>query len=467
MSQVYTSKAMTKIDIRTLAPRLCKFAFFVMFVGFVFMLFLGHYFRVGFPVALYLVAVAMMCVVADRSELIALAISCSAFPAVFQYRYAVILIMAAYFIKNIGDFYYSGKGSDNNYAPLLLLFAMIFWEVLHVAVYAQSAIEYLRSIVELLFIFMLLVENRKKYDYPKIVRYVSFAALSSCVLILLIQMKFGAYKSIVDYFSANRFGYGVEKYGDFDANFNPNGLALICVVSVCALVHVLLSGKSKFIDIIFIFALFIFSLMTMSRKVILMYALLFLFVFFNLLNVKKRGILKSILILVLTALAMVLALKLLNDLLPTVMERFSERLSTEDISNGRLDLFEEYNALISSDIGVALFGWGIQGIDAFHKQYGIVNVTHNGTQEIIVCWGITGLIMFALMLLIFFKRVGKGKKIGLLNCLLLAEVLLFAQFAQLIRSSGVMMFLAYAYVAMTFDGEKNRLKNGNKSGYAA
>ena len=450
MSQTYTSKAMIKLDINFVFKRVSKIAFYALYLAFIGLLFLRHYFGVDFSVVIYLALIALACVFADKSDLIALAISCVCLPSVFQYKYAVIIISVAYVVKNYPDFRYTVRYRRSNYGALVLLAVMMAWELIHVVIFDHSVSEYFRSFVEIIFTFVLIVDAKKNFDYPHILRIAAFSAIASCALILLIQMKFSSYSSIADYFAENRFGYGVEQYKNFDANFNPNGLGLICVVSASMLVSLIVTGKSKIADYFMLVALITFSLMTMSRKVILMYAILFAFTFLYLMNVKKRGVARSLVYLALIMLAVLLVFVILNSLLPTVMQKFVSRFEVEDISNGREDLFGAYNELLANDLGVSLFGWGTQGIDANHFAAGIKSVTHNGTQEVMVCWGVEGLIIFAAYLVMLVRRSFNFKK-NTLNFLVLAEVFAFSQFAQSIRSSLVMMFYALAYINLCYD----------------
>ena len=443
---------MIKLDINIIFRRLCKTAFYFLYALFIALLFLRHYFGVDFPVAVYLAVIALASASADKNKLIALAISCVCFPAVFQYKYAIIIIMFAYFFKNVYDFRYTVKYGKSNYSALVLFAIMAIWEFLHVAVFSQSVSEFFRSFVEIAFVFMLIVDSRKNFDYPFVARIVALSSIASCALILLLQMKYSKYPSIVDYFAANRFGYGVEQYSNFDAGFNPNGLGLICVVSVCTLLQLMITRRSKPFDYLMLVTLFTFSLMTMSRKVVLMYAILFLFAFFYLMNIKKRGAFRSIMYLALIGLAVWIAYLILNALLPTVIQRFVDRFNVEDITNGREDIFGAYNDLIARDLGVSLFGWGVQGIDANHLAAGIKNVTHNGIQEVFVCWGVEGIILFAVYLAMLVRRSYNFKK-NILNFLVLAEVFAFSQFAQSLRSSLVMMFFGIAYLDMCHNFE--------------
>ena len=455
MSYEYTSKAMTKLNIDQIFARVGRIAFLLSYLVFIGLLFLRHYFGVDFPVFIYLAVIAFACVTGNKNQLLALAVCCVCFPAVFQYKYAIIMICAAYVIKHLYDFKYTVISGKSNYGVLTLLFMLLIWELLHVAVYDKSVSEYFRSFVEIIFIFIMLIDVKKDFDYPLIVRYVAFSALVSCALILLLQIKFSEFTNIADYFTDNRFGYGVEQYRNFDPNFNPNILGLICVVPASALVQLIVTGRSKFFDYIFLLALLGFSLMTMSRKVVLMYAVLFAFVFFYLMNVKKRGIVRSIIYFLLIGLSIYIVITVLNSLLPTVMESFNERFAVEDISNGRNDLFEDYNLIIAEHPSVSLFGWGLQGTVDARYYYGVENVSHNGTQELILCWGVEGLILFAAFIVMLIMR-NYNKRKELINYLILAEVIIFSQFAQMITSSAIVMFFAVAYLSLCYEFNKKR-----------
>ena len=110
-----------------------------------------------------------------------------------------------------------------------------------------------------------------------------------------------------------------------------------------------------------------------------------------------------------------------------------------------------YNQYFVDHLWVFLFGIG--ATDLSHKAVEIYQIANNGPhnfiQEIVLAWGIPGILMTAFLIFLFImesKRYGK-KKI-LLNYIPLIIILVKSLAGQLLTSGYTMLALALAYISL-------------------
>ena len=175
------------------------------------------------PVWSLLAIAGLIALFADRDGLLAFAICCAPLSSVFQYKYALLIIMAFYTVR------FSKKVRFNLFLIALFIFFFV-WESLHASVYAGfSYVELFRSMVELLFILFLMNDDYKNLNYGRIVRALAISAIVVCVAILVYQTRISTLNEI----SLQRFGtIAVEEESEFMASFNPNVLAILCILPI-------------------------------------------------------------------------------------------------------------------------------------------------------------------------------------------------------------------------------------------
>jgi hypothetical protein len=149
--------------------------------------------------------------------------------------------------------------------------------------------------------------------------------------------------------------------------------------------------------------------------------------------------------------AVLIALFLMNWLFPSVLEYYIGRFQDEDITTGRDYLMIKYHSYIDSHLEVLMFGIGVT--DLSYKAVNIYQITsnapHNSIQEIVLSWGLPGLLMIVFFILIMYmesKRYGK-KKI-LLNFIPLIIILTKSMAGQLLTSGYTMLSLVLAYLSL-------------------
>ena len=110
-----------------------------------------------------------------------------------------------------------------------------------------------------------------------------------------------------------------------------------------------------------------------------------------------------------------------------------------------------YNEFITENPFVMFFGVGLQNFgDKLVNQYRVAgNVPHNSIQEIVVAWGVEGLLLIIILIftLIYIAKK-RNQSLKLLNYIPLIIVLFKSVAGQLLTSNYTILALGFAYLVM-------------------
>lgn len=413
--------------------------FYSFFIIMLFMVAVRNVLHVELPVVLFLGITVLIASFCEKDEIIAFSMACIPLSTAFQYKYALFIIIIIYCVR------FSKKVKITS--KVLPIVIMLVWEVLHFFVGDFVWLELLRGFAELIFLAFLFSVEEENFDIKLISKVLTTTTLVICFFILLIQLETNNYDFSKLFSGTLRFGAADEEVENFGLNFNENGLGGICNLAIIATLLVADSNKLKIRDIITVVLLAVFGAMTMSRTFLLCFIALMIYYF----AFQKGTIDKKITRLIGILVIIVVAFFLLRAILPQVIENFAARFEESDITNGRTELLSFYNEHIFSSPKYTLFGIGMQ--DVFEKISELysttINVPHNGYIEIMVVWGLPGLMLFVWLIgCIIKKNVEKiiiRKKIQYAP---LIFTLVFAMAGQLLTSEIKLLFLAFSYLCL-------------------
>ena len=405
------------------------------------LIFVRNVLHIEYPIVILLVFFCVMAFCADHNEFMALAISCVPFSSAFQYRYALfalIVIYLAKFPRSIKHY--------NAYIPLAL---MMFWELLHGLLdFDFSFVSYLQSFAELIFLSFVLSLGNKKFDLALISRTLAICVAFAggvCTLKLLADT---GYNFVAVFSGGYRLGINDEVAISYALNYNANALGFMCNMSVCCLLVMGKINKLSFFDITLIAVLIFIGFLTLSRAFILcllFVALAFLFVSFS-------SISKTIKSMVIIAISVIIIILAINYFAPYILENLLVRFEADDISSGRNELFVEYTEFVFSSVFNIIFGTGLQNVvGKVHSQgfIGIDNVSHNGIQELVVVWGIPGLIMFCGYVYSLIAICKRRIKLCFANYIPLFLLIFMVQSTQIISSGNRLLMLSVIYFVLS------------------
>lgn len=418
-----------------------RFSFYILFSFLIFLLFLKYVLLIALPSIVFISVFAVIAMFGNRDEILASCICCIPFYTALPYYYAVAICLIVYLLK-----YGKDIKLDFGFIPIVLI---VVWELLHCfgdEISINSVI--ISAIPYLLFVILFFISGIKSVDYSFIVKVFAISVLSVCLILTGRLIILSDFNFNVAFFNMQRLGLNDEDIGGLI--MNPNTLGILCVLAVSCLMQLRLKGQKNVSDLILMISIIVLGSLTVSRTYLVCLIIVLVYVFIA----SKGGIKKKIALLFGGVLIFVVSILLLNTLFPIVLELFGERLNAEDISSGRSYLFADYNNYIFSS-AKSLF-WGVGTSDFFHKLVNVYlisdNVPHNGIQEVVVAWGVPGLLFFIAMICVMVRRSREeNTNQRLLNYLPFVVLLAKIQVGQMITSSYTLLAFALIYISLCAD----------------
>ncbi|MBQ2818872.1 MAG: hypothetical protein IJF14_00645 [Clostridia bacterium] len=426
---------------------------------FVAMFFVRNAFKINFPVVVFLGLAAVIAVISDREELISLIVSFIPLSVGFQYKYAILLCIAVYFMK------FAKSIKRPKYAFAIV--ALFVWELLHTFTGVFSPVEALRGFSELIFFAIILMADDFDFSDGLPMRTLAYCSVAAIIIVMIISFSRLGYNFKEFLESGIRFGTADKGIVQFGFNFNQNNMGFMCNLSLSGLLILVRDKKAKLLDYLVIGFLVFTGFLTMSRAFIICFIGIVLAYAF----MQRGSLKKKVAGFIATIAFFVVIILLVNAIAPTVVENVGERFEEEDITSGRDQLFEFYNKHIFSNGRYLLFGVGLQNYgDKVNEIYRTnMSVCHNGYQEIVVAWGIIGFLLVAYLVYMVFDRTRHIHKWKIsLKWLPLGTLLVYILSSQFISQGFHLMCFIFAAVCMWYttekgvsEGEKNEKSNSD------
>lgn len=417
-------------------------------VGWIIMLcliYMKYVLQMDLPRSILLILYAVIALVSSKEELIGLCLCCIPLSTSLHYYYAIMICIFIYILK-----YYSHIHINSTIYIVFLLWA---WELLHCFGEGFSINKSITFIFSYVLTYLLMYSYNEDIRYEYIVRLIAICTSFMCFVVLS-KLLVDSGGSIDGAFQGmQRLGQidGIEEVG---AYFNPNTLGYFCIMASCGLIQLILTRKSKKIDIVLSIYLIVCGFLTTSKTfVVCLIIMIVLFV------ISVRGnVIRKIKNLLCLSLIFIGVFVLVDKLFPTVLENYVVRFTVNDISSGRFELLAQYNKYIFSSPETLFWGTGLSAenikIDDF---FGVANfmVPHNGFQEIIVVWGIPGLLLFFGFLFSIIMQARKSlKQQTIMNYIPLILLLIKVQAGQMVTLFPTMLMFSLAYLSLCYDFKK-------------
>lgn len=236
---------------------------------------------------------------------------------------------------------------------------------------------------------------------------------------------------------------GAEEDGKIYLRANANTLGYFSITAISILLLLLYRKSVHFsIAILLLAILIITGGMTMSRTWLVLLA----FVFFAFLSVNSRGGFKSILLGGIILGLLTILILFTRDYLDIFLERFSG----DKTLSGRTEIISFYNDALFNNIDILFSGTGaIHYVKVLNYDHAI----HNGTQQVLVCYGLTGFFLLTIPLLMRILKLKKRLNVKgkVLYYTPLIVVLFFLQTIQSINPHQLMFPLIPAIWALSLN----------------
>lgn len=417
-----------------------RYRFYALYLLMLLLLFFNYALLIPISPMVYVVILACAVFLGDRDEIIAVCICCIPLFTAIDSHYVIISCIAVLFFK-----YGKNIKLDMGIIPIILI---MIWEFLH-CIDGETNIKIIIGfvLIYLFFIMLFSLRDMRTIDYGFIMRnYAITVFFVSCILLMRLLIHNNFNLDMV-FLNMQRLGVADEEIGGMI--INPNSLGVQCVLAVGCLMQSRSSGQKRRIDILLMISILVFGTLTCSRTYLACLLILGVFLFM----VSDIGINRRLKLLLSSVVVLLMSVLLIYLVFPTVLEMFLQRLTAEDITGGRFSLFVAYNNYIFSSAKSILWGLGSSSLGSKVMTMSIANdVPHNGIQEILVAWGIIGLILFTAMILALIQR-SKQENIhqSRTNYSLLVVIFAKIMVGQVITSSYTMLAFALVYLSLCWD----------------
>lgn len=250
-------------------------------------------------------------------------------------------------------------------------------------------------------------------------------ALSFGIIISFI-VNIVAAPNLISYIFASN--YRLEAYAN-----DPNYYSMYIIIALIAIFRKVEKGVGKkYINYSLILILSLLGLLTSSKMCILCLAVIYLIFFISSFNLKYGKRYRFLFVIVPIAVVAISTMwEKISLLINKVFLRFflqADSLNFNAITSGRSEIVQDYLQKLDSDMGLLLFGKGIDYNIYFSNNGDIINVVHNTYMDILLSWGILGTIVFLIIIYIILKnRIKiKGKTIFDLLGIIMFMAMLFA-----------------------------------------
>lgn len=326
------------------------------------------------------------------------------------------------------------------------IFIILLLELVAALWYPSLKFAALINYVSFAAMMVFLVQDDAVVDYRQCVKLYLLGTLVLCGVVLYVSLE-SAPPNWMDLFAEGQFRIGqtVEEGDGMKLSLNANSLAYYTLVGMaCSLL--LLEIQKKYLKrILLIVAIILFAVtgfLTVSRSWIIIAAMcLVLYVVSKVKSPKQFLLLLAVLALLIGATVWYLNKN------PELLAGFETRFNDDTMESGgsRTNIFRRYMEVYFSDFRFVLFGTGVtQG----NVVAGMAGSMHNGTQQILVCCGLVGFVLYMVVLIGATLKVGLGKRISLVYWLPLISVVVFTQTIQFLNPTMLMLPFAVGIYAL-------------------
>lgn len=402
--------------------------------------------QIPIPRAIFLPVIALICLLGDRDEIIALTMCCIPLHESIDFFYALVFIMAIYLFKN--------RRTVKIQLALILVLGMVVWELLHCLKSGFSVMTFITNVVPLLVLAVVMCSDIGDLDYAFVVRALSVATVGVCLTLFIKVLNLSGFNVALAVAKLQRLGSDTAEASQLvrveGGEVNPNTLGIICVLTATGLMQLRTRGVGTRQDLLIACSIMVFGALTASRTYLVCLALMALLLLFA----QKGSLSRKLRFLLLLTVVICLALALLYLLFPDLLLYYISRFRVKDITTGRTDLMVEYHRFIMSDPKVLLFGIGLQNFDVELLEHHMVAdvVPHNAIQELVIAWGLPGVILFAALVLTMLTQSRRWcSRPGLIHFIPLIIILVKSQAGQMLNSAYTMLTFSYAYLSLCTD----------------
>ena len=422
---------MNKLVLRFSKSTIVKFLFFLLMITTVFMYGLD----IQLPQILLIIIACSIVLIGNETELLAMVLCCIPLYICFEYMYIVLVASIVLLFKNIRKYKVN--------ISVVILLTLLMWELLHGLDGDFALNSFVVMILPYAFVFLLQFYNGRKVDYKYLVSVFAICVISLGIMFIIETIIDSGGNVTYALSNINRLGLKSDTEVTWGV-INPNSLGIICVLAISGVIQKMLYLGQNKLDVPLVVALLIIGFLTLSRTfIICLFIAVSLFTFG-----KKRTFKENLKIIGIFLIIVLICTIVFSAVFPGVYESFASRWQEADMSNGRLEIFEQSFNYIISNPSVLIWGIGQQNF-AENARNLVEMPPHDAITELVMAWGIVGLALFVgyiLSMIISAKK--KNPNIMLANYIPLIIIIVKGFAGHLITSGYTMIALIFAYLSL-------------------
>ena len=345
------------------------------------------------------------------------------------------------------------KGKINSWQMclILLIAAMEFFAAIW-----YPSMDFVRIIQYISFaaVMIFMLHDDVKLDYLQCIKAFFFGIGLLCVIILISGLA-SAPDNWLKLFANGQFRFGETHTEEMDGmmiSLNANSLAYYSIVGcMCGVVLLEATKNNKLIVFPLLLLTVLAGFLTVSRSwMLIMIICIALYVF------SKVNKVKGMLITLFLVGVLLIALTIVLQAYPELADGFLTRFNSDGVEggNGRVEIFIMYMDIFISNIRFVLLGTGVTD---YLAVAGTDISMHNGTQQILVCCGIIGFALYAVVLggaVWKARKVRKHDKLMVSNWLPIISIIAFTQTIQFLNPTMLMLPFVVGCYALKVENKK-------------
>lgn len=336
----------------------------------------------------------------------------------------------------------------NAFQIIFPLFILLI-ELLHFASYSFIT-DFVRFLIYSLYItpffFVLFDDNLNDENVKNGMKFYILGTVVASLIIFVHSISVFGFQSMV--FESFRMG---ASFDDYDAenmmvtNMNPNQLAFYVITAFSLLLYIKNLFHNQLIKALLMIELVFTGLMSGSRTWIIVMAIILIAYFtFS----KMKGRFSFILV---TVVLFIIAIKY-NDYTNALYSRYENRFEESNASTAghRTETLADYHKWLINHPNRLVYGAGAL---YYNRICNIRYSVHNSIQQIFVCYGILGFLIFTLCTVIYHNRYSKRNQARFWYYIPFIICFIFSQSGQFLNP--VSMMLPFVATALPFKLKNN------------
>ena len=316
------------------------------------------------------------------------------------------------------------------------IFGILLLELIAALWYPSLKFADLINYVSFAAMMVFLVQDDAVVDYRQCVKLYLLGTLVLCGVIMWVTFA-DAPKNWMRLFAEGQFRIGEvrEESVGIKLSLNANSLAYYSLVGIfCSLLLMeKTTAKIKILYWAVILLLVSAGFLTLSRSWMLIFGICLLLYILG----KMRSLKQLVVVLVAIGALIALAVYIFSKN-PELLAGFETRFTDDTVETGgsRIGIFQKYMEIYFSNFRFVLLGTGVtQG----NVVAGMVGSMHNGSQQILVCCGLVGFVLYMVILVGAALKASVGKKVSLVYWMPLLSVVVFTQTIQFLNPTMLML----------------------------